>query len=194
MKYLFIFSVLGACLYVGFWPAVAWIVSRDRVFQALYRRAEKTPYWDLEGYMRRWWLFNPIKTTYETVGTTVVHDETITEIREVKTAKYPWCPVSIRMHHILRADNARDRHNHPGSFRTILGTDWYKEERDEGTFIRRKGDTAVLRHGEFHHVSEVAPGGVWTIFIMWDWRSTWGFRMPDGKIVDHREYHNEGKP
>lgn len=187
-------AILGLIFSYGFWPAVAWIVSRDNIFQALYRRAEKTPYWDLEGYMRRWWLFNPINTTYETVGTTVVHDETITEIREVKTAKYRWCPFSVRMHHILRADRARHPHNHPGTFRTILGKGWYWEHRDDGVFLREKGDTALLRHDEFHHVGEVSPGGVWTIFIMWNWRTTWGFRLEDGTVVPHREYHNGGKP
>ena len=185
---------LGLLYSFFFWPIVAWIVTRDRIFQALYRRAEKTPYWDLDGYMRRWWLFNPINTKYEHVSTTMVDGKPFIEVREVKTAKYPWCPVSARMHHILRADHARDKHNHPGTFRTIVGKGWYEEQRDTGTFLRKKGDTAVLGADEFHHVSEVSPGGVWTIFIMWDWRATWGFRKPDGTVVPHQDYHNGGMP
>lgn len=168
-----------------FWDLFAWVVSRKPIARLLYRIAFKTPYWNLEGYMERWWLFNPITTQ-----TVTVHDETIV----MKTAKYNWCPVSARIHHILRADNARDPHSHPGSFRTVVLDGWYDETRDDGEHLRRRGDTAVLLDNEFHHVTMVSPGGVWTLFIMWNWRATWGFRLPDGRVVPHQEYHNGGKP
>lgn len=170
-----------------FWRMLAKIIARPKVLQALYRRAEKTPYFHLKGYMERWWLFNPITTTE-----VWVHDE-----RQItKTAKYPRCPVSIRMHHILRADHARDKHNHPGSFRTLIGLGWYVEHRDGVPYpiLRKTGDTSVLLNGEFHHVSEVSEGGVWTIFIMWDWRGTWGFRTPSGDVVPRQDYKNGGQP
>lgn len=161
-----------------FWRAVARIIARPAVLQALYRRAEKTPYFHLKGYMNRWWLFNPIVTAPD--GT--------------KQAKYNWLPVSARMHQILRADTARDPHNHPGSFRTLIGKGWYLEDRDDGTHFREEGDTSVLLNGEFHHVDQVSPGGVWTIFIMWGWTGKWGFRLPDGSVVPHQDYHNGGMP
>ena len=180
---------LGAVFYAGFWPLMAWVVSTPWVFDALQRRAAKTPYWNLEGYMERWWLFNPINTTY-------VQDELgLNTVRVVKSPKYAWCPVSIRMHHILRADLARDPHNHPGSFRTIIGRGWYFERRERGPLkLRSRGDTSVLRHGEFHHVDQVSPGGVWTIFIMWNWQTSWGFKLADGTFVDHRMYKDGGQP
>lgn len=161
-----------------FWRMIAKIIARPKVLQALYRRAEKTPYFHLRGYMDRWWLLNPITTAAD--GT--------------KTAKYPWLPVSARMHHILRADQARDKHNHPGSFRTLIGKGWYIEERDDGTYHRQAGDTSVLLSGEFHHVNQVSEGGVWTIFIMWGWTGLWGFRTPDGSVVPHQDYKNGGQP
>lgn len=180
-------TALGACAYAAFWPIVAWFVATTRIFRALQARAFKTPYWHLEGYMERWWLFNPIKTSY------VQDNPALNTVRVVKSAKYPWCPVSIRMHHILRADLARDPHNHPGSFRTIIGQGWYFESRERGPRkLRARGDTSVLRHGEFHHVDQVSPGGVWTIFIMWNWQTTWGFKLADGTVVDHREYKDGG--
>ena len=172
-----------------FWDTVAWIVSRKPVARLLYRIALKTPYWDLEGYMNRWWLFNPIETKAD-----LVEDQLGTHTVDRKQAKYNWCPISMRIHHILRADDARDPHNHPGSFRTIVLDGWYDETRDDGQHLRRRGDTAVLLADEFHHVTAVSEGGVWTLFIMWNWRSTWGFRLPGGRVVPHQEYHNGGMP
>lgn len=178
MTTLLILAIVAILAYWLFWPLVAFIVSRPAVWARLVARAARTPYFHLEGYMLRWWLFNPIVTTPD--GT--------------KTPRYRWCPISIRIHHILRADKARHPHNHPGSFRTIVLDGWYDETRDDGIYTRHQGDTAVLEHGEFHHVNEVSAGGVWTLFIMWDWRSTWGFRLDDGSVVPHQEYHNGGKP
>jgi hypothetical protein len=163
------------------WRLAAKVVSRPAVAQWLYRRAQRTPYYHLVGYMDRWWLFNPIVTTVNGAGV------------PVKTAKYPRCPVSVRLHHILRADKARDKHSHPGSFRTLIAKGWYVEARDDGEYLRSAGDTAVLLVDEFHHISAVSPGGVWTIFIMWDWRGTWGFRTPSG-FVPRADYHNQGRP
>lgn len=182
-------AACGAVICFSFWPLVARVVATPRIFDALQRRAAKRPYWNLDGYMERWWLFNPIKTTY------VQDDPALNTTRVVKSAQYRWCPVSVRMHHILRADLARDPHNHPGSFRTIIGRGWYFERRERGPLVLRvRGDTSVLRHGEFHHVDQVSPDGVWTVFIMWNWQTSWGFKLADGTIVNHRDYHNNGAP
>lgn len=160
------------------WRRVARFAARPKVAQWLFRRAEKTPYFNLDGYMNRWWLFNQI--TEQPDGT--------------KRAKYPWLPFSVRMHHILRADEARDPHNHPGSFRTLILKGAYIEHREARHYVRVAGDTSTLMHGEFHHVSSVSPGGVWTVFIMWDWKDTWGFRKPDGTVINWKSYKNGGQP
>ena len=190
--YWLILAIIVIFTYWVFWPLVAFIVSRPAVFTRLVRRAQRTPHFHLTGYMNRWWLFNPITTIEAQMedGRGRVVESLLTQ----KIARYPWCPVSIRIHHILRADRARHPHNHPGSFRTIVLHGWYDERRDDGVYTRHAGDTAVLDHGEFHHVNEVSAGGVWTLFIMWDWRSTWGFRLDDGSVVPHQEYHNGGQP
>ena len=170
-----------------FWTLVAKFIARPKVLQALYRRAEKTPYFHLKGYMDRWWLLNPITTQ-----SVMVDGQPI----DMKFPKYRWLPVSIRLHHILRADHARDKHNHPGSFRTLIGKGWYIEHREDGQegHLRVEGQTSKLLNGEFHHVSMVSEGGVWTVFIMWGWTGQWGFKLPDGRVVPHQKYHNGGIP
>ena len=178
MTTLLILAIIAILLYWLFWPLVAFVVSQEPVRRRLITQAQKTPYIHLPGYMSRFWLANPIET--DAAGR--------------KTPRYRWCPVSARIHHILRADRARHPHNHPGTFRTVVLDGWYDEERDDGVYTRHAGDTAVLEHGEFHHVSEVSQGGVWTLFIMWGWRDTWGFRLDDGSVVPHQEYRDGGRP
>ena len=151
------------------WRAVAAIVTRPAVAVRLIQRSFKTPYAHLEGYMERWWLFN---------ATLPMNDG--------KGRRFEWLP-SIRIHHILRADDARYPHSHPWAARTIILRGWYFERRDEGVFFRRRGDTATLRHDEFHNIKMVSPGGVWTLFVSWRWRHVWGFRTPKG-VVPWREY------
>lgn len=154
------------------WHILARIVARPAIAQWLYRRT--TPYFDLHDedgslYMHRRWLFNPTPP-----------------LNDGRGRRWEWLP-SARIHHICRADNGRDPHDHPWDARTIILCGWYRERRDDGVYVRRQGDTARLKAGEFHHIEAVSPGGVWTLFITWRWRKTWGFRTPDG-FVPWRRY------
>lgn len=151
------------------WRFVAHVVSRPRIADALIHRAQATPYLHLKGYMLRWWLFNPTPP-----------------LSGGKGRRFDWLP-SIRIHHILRADDARHPHSHPWPARTFILKGWYRERRDEGVFIRKPGDTAALRHDEFHNIEAVSPGGVWTLFVSYRWRHVWGFRTPEG-VVPWRKY------
>jgi hypothetical protein len=58
-------------------------------------------------------------------------------------------------------------------------------------FLRLPGDTATIKFGEYHSIDYVSKGGVYTMFITWDYRGTWGF-LVNGKKVPWREYTNEG--
>jgi hypothetical protein len=58
-------------------------------------------------------------------------------------------------------------------------------------FLRLPGDTATIKLGEYHSIDYVSDGGVYTMFITWDYRGTWGF-LVNGKKVPWREYTNEG--
>jgi hypothetical protein len=165
------------------WRLVARIVSRPAVFIWLLQRAWRTPYTHITGpdgsvYMGRWWLFNP----YPGSGGPRRWGE--------------WLP-SVRIHHIQRPDSDRHLHDHPWNARTIILRGWYQEELPATVFMdgsrsrnfrsRRAGDTGRLLFGEYHRIECISDGGVWTLFITWRYRGTWGFNV-DGRKVPWREY------
>jgi hypothetical protein len=170
-----------------FWKVVGWIISRPKIAEYLIKKAQKTEYFHLRGYMERWWLFNR-------------HDDTDYATKAPKP--YPWLP-SIRIHHILRADADRVPHDHPWNARTIILKGWYREVRIDPanaewfdpdlcfsyakSFTRNQGDTATLKFGEYHKISEVSEGGVWTLFIFYKWRGVWGF-LVNGVKIPWRQY------
>lgn len=179
------------------WGMLARFLVIQAVTDWLIRRAQRTPYVHItssngqDTYMGRWWVFNPY--TRGTDGETL-------------PARWQWLP-SIRVHHIMRPDNDRHLHDHPWNARTIVLRGWYREERrvgevpngvnwnpafsDEGlvraSFHRPAGYTGRLLFGQYHRISEVSPGGVWTLFLTWEKQGTWGFHV-DGKKVPYREY------
>lgn len=147
---------------------VARFLARPAVAEYLIERSQRTPYLNLEGYMNRWWLFNPY---HPTPG-----------LRQFK-----WCPFSIRVHHILRADNAEHQHDHPWDARTFILKGGYIEKRGDEEFCRFSGDTATVLFNEYHHISHVTPNGAFTLFITWKYRGVWGFKV-DGKKVPWKQY------
>lgn len=156
------------------WRMLAAIVSRPRVTRWLIARAQRTPYTHITSadgsdvYMGRWWLFNPHPSSGAPKST-------------------PWLP-SVRIHHIRRADRDRHLHDHPWNARTIVLRGWYDEERaDGGQYYRHTGYTGRLLYGQYHRIAWVHPAGVWTLFITWKYRGTWGFDV-DGVKVPWREY------
>jgi hypothetical protein len=133
----------------------------------LIKRAQRSPYYDIPGYMNRWWLFNGDK--------------------EDGTPKYPWL-WRLRVHHILRADDDRHKHDHPSDFRTFILAGWYIEDREDGKwYVRVAGDTATLNFGEYHSIREVPLGGVWTLFVLGPSKGMWGF-LVNGEKMPWRDY------
>lgn len=164
----------------GFWPLFAMIVSSRPVFEWLKRRGARNPYTHLgaahDRYMFRFWLFNPYGK-----------DET----GKVLPPRWPWLP-SIRLHHIMRPDHDRHCHDHPWDFRTVVLNGYYDEIRQttyglDEFHIREPGDTATLRFGQFHRITAVSEGGVWTLFITRGYQGTWGFSV-DGEKIPHHVY------
>lgn len=178
------------------WKLLAFIASRPAIANWLIERAQRTPYEHIqsldgnERYMGRWWLFNPYPH-----GSDGDH------------RRIAWLP-SVRIHHICREDQDRHLHDHPWNARTIILRGWYNEERPfdpadplpEGSvyglqvngqlrqqFFREHGYTGRLLFGQYHRITAVSPGGVWTLFIVGRKRGTWGFQV-DGKKVPWREY------
>lgn len=178
------------------WNLIAKLITRPAVANWLIERAKRTPYQHITSadgqhvYMGRWWLFNAYPGAYGD---------------HPQPRHIHWLP-SVRIHHICRADQDRDLHDHPWNARTIVLRGWYTEERpfeqltdyqaiqaDGGTqegralFHRRSGYTGRLLFGQYHRISEVSQGGVWTLFITGRKRGTWGF-MVKGKKVPWRTY------
>lgn len=166
---------------------IAKLIALPGVADWLIRRAQRTPYFHIKGddgsiYMYRWWLFNPYPTGNDGGG----------------RRWGDWLP-SIRIHRIMREDRDRHMHDHPWNARTFILRGRYKElrrkvvegERLDQVFevlrIRRPGDTASLRFGEYHRITAVSPAGVWTLFVTWRKRGTWGF-LVGGRKVPWREY------
>ena len=175
------------------WKLLARLLACTAVRAALIRYAKRTPYQHImsadgaEMYMGRWWVLNPYNN-------------------ENRVSRFPWLPFSIRVHHIMRADQDRDLHDHPWNARTIILDGWYVEQRlveagdplhthvappagaELTEYIRREaGTSASLRHGEYHRIDEVSPGGVYTLFITTRCRGTWGF-LVKGVKVPWRKY------
>lgn len=157
---------------------LARFLARPAMVDWLIRRAMRTPYLHItsadgsEIYMERYWLFNPYP-----------HGS------EGRTRRWgAWLP-SIRLHRIRRPDFDRHMHDHPWNARTFILAGWYSERREDGDWdiVRQAGDTAVLRFGEYHRITAVSPGGVWTLFVTWRYRGTWGF-LVDGRKIPYREY------
>lgn len=141
-----------------------WLVSSTARVNWLIARAKRTPYFELEGYMGRWWLVQPSW----------------------------WLPFSIRVHHIQRADFDRNPHNHPWNFRTIVLRGTYTEELlmpdgSKSYMVAAKGQTYTRKVNEYHRVASVCRDGVWTLFIMGPKLCRWGFWV-NGRSVYWREY------
>lgn len=151
------------------------ILRQPAVRDKLIEIARRTPDFHIVGddgtvYMSRYWLFNPIAN---------------------KKRKYPFIPFSIRIHHIMRADQDRHPHDHPWNARTWILDGWYFEQRKNGqrqiTYRRAPGDTARLGYERYHRITSVSDGGAWTLFVFGRYRGQWGFLVDDGK-VNFRQY------
>lgn len=168
------------------WKLIGKVVSRPAVANWLIQRALKTPYTHLSKdgsvYMERYWLFN----SYERGP------------KKQEKSKYWWCPVNIRLHWIRRPDSDRHMHDHPWNARTIILRGGYVEQRREikkgvaceapyQVYERRAGDSAKLGFGEYHRITQVQPGGAWTLFISGPYKGVWGF-LVDGVKVQWRTY------
>jgi len=148
---------------------IAIILSYPWIFNYLLNRAKKTPYSNIYGvedkqlYMERYWLFNP----YPASG---------------GKRRRNWFPLSIRIHRILKPDNDRNMHDHPWNARTFILKGWYTEDRLSREFFRQQGDTARLNFGEYHKITKVCDGGVYTLFVTDKYRGTWGFLVRGAKV------------
>ena len=186
-----------------FWMFLASLLAKPAIANWLIKRAQRTPYMHIlsptgdETYMWRWWLLNPYT-------------------RKTGQPRWSWLPFSVRIHHIARRDYDDHCHDHPWDARTIILKGSYEEKRlatgeqreqildaclepheqltlDRSKivaseyFSRTPGTTAKLGHGQYHSITEVAPGGAVTLFITWKYQGVWGF-LVDGVKIPWRTY------
>jgi hypothetical protein len=157
-----------------FWQWFArFVTDRGWLVHWLIRRAFKTPYSHIDDYMGRWWLMPRCLLTQHPDGYLFPRS---------------WLPFSVRIHHIMLADNERDLHDHPFNYRTIILQGWYDEEDVFGEIrLYNQGDTISATAQTFHRIAKVPQKGVWTLFIMGPRINSWGF-MVSGRKVHWRRY------
>lgn len=162
-----------------FWNGVArFIASRTQLVDRIISLGQRNPYSHLyhsdgSDYMGRWWLMPRWLCSWDERG---------------HPYPFSWLPRIVRLHHIRSEDWDRDIHDHPADYRTILLRGWYMEQDIYGNKrMFNAGQTRTARAETFHRITEISPGGVWTIFIMAKKRNSWGF-LVDGVKVPWRKY------
>lgn len=145
-------------------PLIEWLI----------RRAKRTPYTHLPGYMNRWWLFR--------AGHSGRHGQ---------SGEYP--RFGIRIHEILRSDMDMNPHDHPWAFVTFILKGGYFERRwwPNGTTSLKwhpPGSLIFRRHTDWHMIIVDREEGLpVTMFTTGRWRHVWGFMTSEGK-VDFKTY------
>ena len=126
------------------------------------------PYFHLDGYMNRVWIMPKFTLTLDENG--YLHPK-------------KWMPFSIRLHYIRRQDIGNCLHDHPANYRTIILSGYYWELDIKGNFHKRlAGFTKRAKATNYHRITNVSAGGVYTLFIMTKHYNKWGF-LVDGKKV-----------
>jgi hypothetical protein len=145
--------------------------------ERLIEQAKQNPYYHLEGYMERYWLY-PFSKDNKT---------------------------NIRIHRILSSDDDRHLHDHPWASTSIILKGGYWEvmpkdplqhpylDSDEKNLVkvwRREGDVVIRKANSRHRL--ILPEGTttWSMFIMGEKDQSWGFYTEEGKIY-WRDYLND---
>lgn len=188
-----------------------------RILLWLHKRAERTPYFHLAGYMRRDWILGYRHAGRNSAAPTPFCDQVFST-----NALYNWLVgrVCIRAHTIVRSDNDRHQHDHPCASISIVLAGGYWEALEPPDFVQYfpEAYARLLELLQYEPVEKMhvkanvynvwwrAPGDVVrreaktrhklilpiatqckTIFIMGRKSNAWGFYTETGK-VGYREY------
>jgi hypothetical protein len=162
----------------------------ERLATWLIERAQRTPYYHLTGYMRRWWLV-PYRSDMGDGTGPVTWRRPVAKLLQA-------FDVAVRVHEILRSDEGRDFHDHPWSYLTVILRGGYWELTPiydaSGMFKGERrvwhGPGAVLfrRAQSWHHL-ELPPGATaTTLFCTGSWRQHWGFLTAPAHKTYYRDY------
>lgn len=158
----------------------------------LIARAKRTPYYDLTGYMERFWLV-PYAEVIKRWDTGTTDGTGPVSWRRPFARLAQLLGIAARVHHILRSDTGRDPHDHPWSYLTIVLRGGYYEKRydADGELISIKwhGPGSIMwRPANSWHMLVVPEGETaWTLFITGRKAHTWGFNVAGAK-VPYRDY------
>jgi hypothetical protein len=101
----------------------------------------------------------------------------------------PW--FGVYLHHIVRPDADPDPHDHPWPFGSLVLRGWYEEELHPipHVFLARREPWRYRRlswhtmpRDQAHRITDISPGGVWTLVLVGRRRGTWGFHTPYGFV------------
>lgn len=149
----------------------------DWLAEKLLNRAIQTPYTHLHGYMLRWWLV-PYSNTAEGEGCGPV------SWRRPIAKVLQFFGIAVRIHLILRSDDARAMHNHPWWFVSLMLQGDYLEYRPVYINGRYCGNSSerygagklIFRRANSLHRLHLFPGeSALTLFITGPRRQDWGF-------------------
>lgn len=151
----------------------------------LIHRAQRTPYYNLPGYMNRWWLV-PYRAVIARPGGQTDGTGPVTGFRPIARLLQRF-DIAIRVHEILRSDEDRSPHDHPWPYLTIILKGGYSENRydSEGNFVSQRwhGPGSILyRPANSWHRLDLDGASATTLFITGKKCQTWGFRTAEGKV------------
>lgn len=176
----------------------------------LIKRAMRTPYFHLEGYMERYWLVPYRQASFRTLSRTV-HDDGKGNVEgfsfvvsdgtgPVSFWRRPiaWCfqrlGIAIRVHHILRSDEGRDPHDHPWPFVTVILRGGYYEHRFDKDGAHTSSEwhgagSILFRRAAYYHMLETTPDNTaWTLFITGPKVQKWGFKPLHQPKIPYDQY------
>lgn len=196
----FTYFLIGATIAWLAGPVLRWLVDR------LIARAKRTPYYDLPGYMNRYWLvpynvvierkvFFPSVNDLEGGVYTITDGTGLVSWRQPFTRLIQMCGIAARVHEILRSDLGREPHDHPWWYLTIILKGGYCEHRYDaaGKLISSKwhgAGSVLFRRANSWHMLELDGATATTLFITGSKSQTWGFNV-GGEKVPYHEYLNK---
>lgn len=147
----------------------------------LIRRAMKTPYFHLDGYMERYWL---VPYAFQPDGIEGAGCGPVSFWHRPIAWMLQRFGIAIRIHRIMRSDRSDAFHDHPWSYLTVLLIGAYCEVRPvfkDGMYkhnavrICIAGDALLRRADSWHRLVLFDNESCWTLFITGPKRQSWGF-------------------
>jgi hypothetical protein len=92
----------------------------------------------------------------------------------------------LAVHRIRKSDSDAHLHSHPFNYLALQLAGTMYEVQPDGTHKRRAGYLRLRRRSSLHRL--ILPHGeVWSLFLGFGRKGSWGFRVGT-KIVDHKDY------